>query len=425
MKASMRLAFSLLAAVPFLMVLGNSMLFPTFPKMQSALHLSGFQTSLVVTAFSIPAGILIPLAGYLSDRYGRKIVMAPAMIIFGIGALVAALSITFLKAPYWGLIAGRVIQGAGAAGMAQLAMALTADIFRSNERAKVLGLLESANGLGKVVSPVSGAVAGLILWFLPFYVFAVLALPLGVLLWVIVKEPKMKRPQRALGEYLMAAGQIFRTKGRAMGAALVTGALVMFVLFGTLFFLSETLEKRYGMAELTSGFILALPVAALSGTSFLVGNYMQRHARMSKLSITVGMLLITAVEVVLVFFSQSRMILFMAISLMGFGGGLVLPCLTLLITSATSPDERGFVTSLYGGARFVGVALGPPIVGWLMGFGDPYVFAVTAALALGSGIFSWTAISPQKLLETSGPTRQGDARWVIAFRRPPKPRESH
>lgn len=424
MKASMRLSFSLLAAVPFLMVLGNSMLFPTFPKMQSTLHLSGFQTSLVVTAFSIPAGILIPLAGYLSDRYGRKAVMVPALLIFGLGALVAALSITFLAHPYWGLIAGRVIQGAGASGMAQLAMALTADIFRSHERAKVLGLLESANGLGKVVSPVSGAVAGLILWFLPFYLFAALALPLGVLFWLIVKEPKMKRPQRPLRQYLKDASQIFRTKGLAVGAVLVTGALVLFVLFGTLFFLSETLEKRYGMAELTSGFILALPVAALSGTSFLVGNYLQKHARISKVSITLGMLLITAVEVVLVFFSHSRMVLFIAISLMGLGGGLVLPCLTLLITSATSPDERGFVTSLYGGARFLGVALGPPIVGWLMGFGDPYVFAVTAALALGSGIFSWVAITPQKLLESGGRTRKGDARWVIAFARAPRPRES-
>ena len=96
MKSSMRGSIALLAAVPFMMVLGNSMLFPVFPRMQAALSLSGLQTSLVVTAFSVPAGLLIPLAGYLSDRYGRKPVMAPALVIFGIGALVAGFSVSFL-----------------------------------------------------------------------------------------------------------------------------------------------------------------------------------------------------------------------------------------------------------------------------------------------------------------------------------------
>ena len=96
MKRSMRASIALLAAVPFMMVLGNSMLFPVFPRMQAALHLTGLQTSLVVTAFSVPAGILIPFAGYLSDRHGRKPIMAPALVIFGIGALIAGLSVSLL-----------------------------------------------------------------------------------------------------------------------------------------------------------------------------------------------------------------------------------------------------------------------------------------------------------------------------------------
>ena len=78
MKRSLRASVALLGAVPFMMVLGNSMLFPIFPRMQDALGLSGLQTSLVVTSFSVPAGLLIPFAGYLSDRFGRKPIMAPA-----------------------------------------------------------------------------------------------------------------------------------------------------------------------------------------------------------------------------------------------------------------------------------------------------------------------------------------------------------
>ncbi|MDI9458419.1 MAG: MFS transporter, partial [Bacillota bacterium] len=50
------------------MVLGNSMLIPVFPQMKKAMDLTQFQVGLIVTFFSIPAGILIPLAGFLSDR---------------------------------------------------------------------------------------------------------------------------------------------------------------------------------------------------------------------------------------------------------------------------------------------------------------------------------------------------------------------
>jgi len=422
MKASMRLPLSLLAAVPFLMVLGNSMLFPTFPKMQSALHLTGLQTSLVVTAFSVPAGLLIPLAGYLSDRYGRKPVMAPAILLFGVGALIAGLSLSFLgSAAYVGLITGRIIQGAGAAGMAQLAMALTADIFKSGERAGVLGLLEAANGLGKVISPIAGAVAGLVLWLLPFYVFAALALPLGILLFLFVREPKAKRKQVPLGKYLKEIGTVFGQKGASLGVLLAAGTVVLFILFGTLFYLSEVLEKRYGMSELSSGFILALPVGALSLTSFLVGRYLQKQSRYAKLVIVSGILVIAGVMVVNALF-QDRWVLFSAISLMGVGGGFVLPTLTLLITSSTALAQRGMVTSLYGGVRFFGVALGPPTFGWLMHQGTALLFFSAAALLGLTATLTWFFLQLRQMLRATAQPKPRRPAFQIAFS-PPRPRE--
>ncbi len=63
---------AILGAVPFVMVLGSSMLIPVFPQLKKAMDLTQFQVGLLITVFSIPAAIVIPMAGILSDYVGRR-----------------------------------------------------------------------------------------------------------------------------------------------------------------------------------------------------------------------------------------------------------------------------------------------------------------------------------------------------------------
>lgn len=119
------------------------------------------------------------MAGFLSDRYGRKPIMVPALFVYGLGGLICGFAALFLKDPYILLLVGRVVQGAGAGGTYQLAMALTGDTFQSNERTKALGLLEAANGLGKVLSPILGSLIALFSWYAPSLPTASWRFPLG------------------------------------------------------------------------------------------------------------------------------------------------------------------------------------------------------------------------------------------------------
>lgn len=95
------------------MTLGNSMLIPILPTIEKKLHISSFQVSMIITIYSIVAILLIPIAGYLSDRWGRKMVMVPSLLIAAIGGAVTGWVSWKVDNPYVWILIGRAIQGIG------------------------------------------------------------------------------------------------------------------------------------------------------------------------------------------------------------------------------------------------------------------------------------------------------------------------
>ncbi|HLR51611.1 MAG TPA: MFS transporter, partial [Candidatus Avamphibacillus sp.] len=78
---------------------------------------------------------------------------------------------------------------------------------------------------------------------------------------------------------------------------------------------------------------------------------------------------------------------FLAIlSISSIGAGLTLPCVNSLITGSVGKERRGFVTSLYGSVRFIGVAIGPPVFARLMDWSNKGMFLSIAALTLIVGL---------------------------------------
>src|SRR5690606_33271486 len=113
-----------IGSIPMILVLGNSLLIPILPKMKSELDITQFQVSLTISLFSIAAAISIPILGYLSDRFSRKSVIIPALILYGSGGLLAGFASEWFSNAFIWVMAGRILQGIGAAGTAPIAMAL-------------------------------------------------------------------------------------------------------------------------------------------------------------------------------------------------------------------------------------------------------------------------------------------------------------
>lgn len=401
MDKKLKITIIILCLVPFIMVLGNSMLIPVLPSIQKELQVNVVKVGLMITVFSIPAGIVIPFAGMLSDRVGRKKVMFPALLVYGIGGLLAGFfAIIFKEKAFPWIIGARIIQGIGAGGTYQLSMALAGDLIQSSERSKILGYLEASNGIGKVISPLAGAALALISWYTPFFVYGILAIPVAFLILFLVKEDVKKLQQKVqpIPQYLTNLKKIFKEKWLPLVIAFSSGLLVLFSLFGMLSFYSDILEKQFKINVFTRGLILAVPVLVMAITAFVLGTVMQKMmTKILKWSAVVGLFLVAAG---LIIFCPCKNILPFTISasILGLGTGAVLPSLNTLITSSAPKTERGIITCLYGTVRFFGVAIGPPLFGFAEKLTKPPIFFSTAGVAILLGLLFLFFVKPNQVI---------------------------
>lgn len=387
--------FIAIASVPLVLVLGNSMLVPILPDMKDALHISQFQSSLVITLFSITAAVAIPIIGFLSDRYGRKPIIIPALIVYGSAGLLAGLGAIWGSYPI--LITARAVQGLGAAGTAPIAMALAGDLYDGAVQSKALGLTEASNGIGKVISPILGALLALIVWHAAFFAFPGFCMLSLLAVLFLIKEPKKNKEPVKLKKYLHAIGSLFKKQGKWLVPAFFAGSLALFILFGVLFYLSNILEKPpYRVDGVLKGAVLAIPLMGMVITSYTTGSLIKKNGVLMRRLMLLGLIMMAASLGLTIFFFKQIYVFIGLLTLSSIGTGLVLPCLNSLITGTVETQQRGMITSLYSSLRFLGVALGPPLFGWMMNRSDRLVFISVSALSLLSLGLIFFLIKPPK-----------------------------
>ncbi|MDF2837919.1 MAG: major facilitator superfamily 1, partial [Paenibacillus sp.] len=286
------LQYAAFATVPLVLVLGNSMLVPILPDMAKAMSLSELQSSLVITLFSVTAGVFIPLIGYLSDRMKRKAVILPALAVYGGAGILAGLGAVWDS--YGILIAARALQGLAAAGTAPIAMALVGDLYKDGDESEALGLIEASNGAGKVISPILGSLLGMWTWYAPFFAFPIFcAGAFCAVLWLI-KEPEHKAKPMPFKEYWQGLKGIYAEQGKWLVTAYIAGSLGLFILFGILFYLSDMTEKPpISIDGVAKGGLLAIPLLGLVITAYLTGKLIKKNAARIKAFMIIGISLMT------------------------------------------------------------------------------------------------------------------------------------
>lgn len=357
-----------LTSIPLIMTLGNSMLIPVLPILEDKVGITSFQSSMIITSYSVAAIFLIPVAGYLSDRFGRKVVILPSLILALIGGLIAGFASWKMDDPYTMIIIGRIIQGIGAAGAMPIVLPLVGDLYQDDDEkiSSTLGIIETSNTFGKVLSPILGSVFAAILWFLPFFSISALSLISIALIFFFVKVPKDKDEPLKFKEFIRNTKEVFKDEGRWLYTVFLNGVLVMLILFGMLFFLSENLEKVHDIKGIKKGFVLAIPLLLLCISSYISGRKIKGDLNRIKKIIIIS-LIAMSVSIIFVGFTSKKLILLLIVtSIVGIAIGALLPALDTIITDNIRKELRGTVSSFYSSARFIGVAAGPPIMSLVM-----------------------------------------------------------
>ncbi|QHE54062.1 MFS transporter [Pontibacillus sp. HMF3514] len=387
-----------LAAIPLLMTLGNSMLIPVLPIIEREIDITSFQSSLIITIYSIIAIPLIPISGYLSDKLGRKKVIIPSLIIVGVGGAISAYAAWHMKNPFTVILIGRFIQGIGASGAFPVVIPTVGDMFKDEEEvSKGLGIIETSNTFGKVLSPILGALLAAVLWFLPFIAIPILSGLAIILVMILVKVPKEKNqePKQSFQAFIHVIQDLLRENAKWLTSVFLAGCIFMFVLFGFLFHFSSILEDDFKILGYKKGLFLAVPLLFLCVASYIAGNKIGEHKVLMKWIILIG----SGVAVVAFLFVQGKESLlsyFILLSIAGTGIGVALPCLDAFITEGIPKEERGTMTAVYSSMRFIGVAAGPPVTALLMKSFPSILYYSFAGFVFLSLVISFLGIRPSK-----------------------------
>lgn len=271
-----------------------------------------------------------------------------------------------------------------------LTTALAGDIFQSTERVKVVGLLETANGMGKLFSPILGAIVGLLGWYAPFFVYPVVAVPVALAIWITIKEPE--KPPVSWQKQKKAFSLL---KNRSRLLSLCTGFVTLFMLIGTLFWMSDILENKLQGGTVLKGLILSMPVMAMMATT-LVAEFLGKHLG-TKLTIGTGLLLMS-LSLTAIPYTFNSLLFWLATACVGVGTGMVLPQLDTISTSVTKREYRGILTTVYGAGRSLGAALAPYTFAVLMESGREATFFPIAAGTAAMGIAILLFLHDQEIL---------------------------
>ena len=125
---------------------------PALPAIADAFGVSSARSGLVITAFAAPGAVLAPVVGMYADRFGRRRVVVPCLLVYG----VAGLAVT-LATDLWQVLVFRAVQGSvGGSILASLTLALVGDYYDGPQRNAVMGVVSAGISFSAAAGPVLG-----------------------------------------------------------------------------------------------------------------------------------------------------------------------------------------------------------------------------------------------------------------------------
>lgn len=361
-----------LFGVTLMAVLGVSSITPALPEICDAFGVTSAQVGLLITVFTLPGVALTPVLGVLSDRHGRRRILVPALLLFGVAGGLCAFARTFEL-----LLALRLMQGMGAAALGTLNVTVIGDIFTGHERSTALGYNSSVLSVGTAGYPAIGGALASLGWFYPF-ALAFLAIPIGLLVLFSLRNPEPHNDQR-LKDYF---AEVFkRLKDREVLALLGVSLLTFIILFGPqLTFLPILMDERFGAPSYLRGAVLSGASLTTALTSAQLGFLTSRVSERTLLKVA---FVLYAAGLACVAFAPNLWLLLVPAVLFGVAQGINLPNVFSLLNAHAPSHNRGAFMATNGMALRAGQTIGPLLMvltAATLGLTGAYLAATALAL---------------------------------------------
>ena len=368
--------FLVVVAITLTGIMANTLVTPATPDIVDDFGVGRGGVGLLLAAATAPGIVLAPIIGVLSDRYGRRAVVVPCLVVFGLTGGLAAFAPTFEI-----LLALRLLQGVGSAGLINLAVVIIGDHWDGVERARMIGRNAAALTASiAVLPPLGGLLAAVGGWrwtFAPYWIGLVTAV--AVLRYLGPSE----RGEGTLGD------QLRRTKPYLKVPVVVGSMAMAFVLFVLIFggFLTALPVHLKDEFDVSAGFRgLVLGVPAIPSTIMAL-NLGRLRARFGAGPVLVFGSLATAAGFAVLAVAPTLPLLMLGPVLYGFGEGLLIPTLQDAVTSAAPASSRGAIVATFVGVSRLGQTVGPVAAGaGLVAFGSAPVFLAGAVVAFGMAV---------------------------------------
>lgn len=373
----------------FIDLIGFGIVLPLLPFYATALGASPLEVGLIIGSFSAMKFLFSPVWGSLSDRIGRR----PPLVIGLLGSAASYL-IFALAGSLPVLLLSRVVGGVMGATV-PVAQAFIADATTAERRARGMGLIGVAYGLGFILGPAIGGLLSRWGYGVPGYVAAALSLLNAVAAWLFLPEPlPAGRRTRAGGLGGMAALRAhFGSLARTLSHPRLRGPISALFL-GTVGFAAYTttfplfLEAPLGLTAAHAGGFFALAglcSAVVQGG--LVGPLVERRGEAAVGAWGAGLL---GAGLIALGWLDGLLAAILLVPVIGAGWGFMAPSLQSLVSRRAEAAEQGVVLGVSQSMSSLARLIGPLAGGWVFGgLGFAWAFAAAAVPLLAAAVRAW------------------------------------
>jgi DHA1 family tetracycline resistance protein-like MFS transporter len=380
--------------IVFIDLLGFGLIIPLLPFFAKTFDASPIQVTLLFSIYSMCQFIAAPILGVLSDRFGRR----PVLVFSQIGSVIGYVLLGYTThAQYTNLSLGlmmvylsRVIDGLSA-GNISTAQAYISDVTTAENRAKGMGLLGAAFGMGFVLGPAIGF--GLSIYFgpsVPAYTAAAFSALAAILTFMYLTESRIHKPNEAEA---WLHPRVFLPVLRR--PTLVQLNLIWFLAMAAFVMIDSTIVLylidvfKYEEKD-TFWYFAFVGVIIVIVQGGLIRPLMKRSSEWTLASVGPIMVAVGYVITVTSAWHQAAWILILGGAVYAIGRSIQQPTIQSLVSKCADPNEQGTAFGLFQGTGTIARVIGPAFAGMLYARHVAGPFVVAAVVVTIAGV--WTIV---------------------------------